>query len=151
MKLYSKTIIRMRFAGDQSNYWTMLHNHLVEGKYPTLLDRIPNCENFHKRYKGCEFDKDNIFEEYIINKSKGGKLMLKCESRGWKTHLHCSLGLVCCAFALFFLLCMAKDIGATSFFFLLSLVLAIANILASNGCQRWAMKKIEDRLDEVSK
>ena len=133
MKL--KSNIRILFRNEGSE-WTMLHRHKVDGVHPVLMNRFPDCENFHKIFPGCERDQDNEFQIISINLSKGEpKMSLFTESQGWTTHFHCLLGLVLCTIGAY-----SVAIGDTKVAGIVGFI-ALANIFCALGCMRQKLEK----------
>ena len=136
MTYKSSTTCRLRYAGNSE--WLKLHNHKLNGDYPVLMTRIPDCPNFHLMYPGCDRDKDNIFQCININLSKGeNKMSVLTESRGWTTHFHCLLGLVFCLIGAYALLAV-EDIKVAG----VCLFAVLANILCAQGCTRQKLQKL---------
>ena len=146
MNYRSSTTVRMRYI-EEHNEWQKLHNHQVNGKYPILMVRIPNCENFHSMYPGCEFDKDNIFQCININISQGEKRMPILGSTGKRTHIHALGGWLCTVAEIYGLtvICQETDINIGWVILLGAVIVHLCNISGAQGTTRWTLKKLEDK------
>lgn len=140
MKSKSSTTVRLRYQ-PKWNEWQKLHNHKVNGDYPVLMNRIPNCENFHKMYPGCDMEKDNVFQCININLSRGGKRMgllnVITGSHGYTTHIHSVLGLICALVGI--IAAVTSQFEAVW----VCLFLALGNISCAQGCTRQKLSKMQ--------